>query len=382
MTPAEKHEHRPAVGHHRPTGSRWWRWALATLSTLLALAGAEVYVRSRGSDWALLERQLYFQQADLASHVADEDPVLLYRLRPSSVEHYPSPRGRYTVTVDEGGFRGPAHALQKPAGTFRIVCLGGSNVYGGGVSDDETWPAQLERALNDTLPCQRFQVWNLGVSAYTGVQMVRWAHQNLDALQPDLVLVALSNLGPRPFLSGADFRTWFRRSPELWDYLSDSERFSPLLRWPLSRSALTRLIVLELRTRQEGDRFGLWRLAAYRFERENVQAVRSLLAEDRPGRRFAVFLFPLIKDQPDWGTFQPPVEFTRLLMPLPGRGFPVQVFEPYTSGLDIPVFRLDAEQRPMEYTEAHPPPYVLTWYAENILHWLRSSQLIPTACSP
>ncbi len=56
---------------------------------------------------------------------------------------------------------------------------------------------------------------------------------------------------------------------------------------------------------------------------------------------------------------------------------PEDTFLPHYQGLDVPVYILNAEQKPGDYKEFHPPVHVMGWYAENLASWLKENNLIP-----
>lgn len=94
-----------------------------------------------------------------------------------------------TMNVNGQGFRGPEVALEKPADTFRIACLGDSHTFGHGVEDDETWPAHLQRLLDVRFPERRIEVLNCGVNGYDTVQEELWLEAAVLDYAPDLVLL-------------------------------------------------------------------------------------------------------------------------------------------------------------------------------------------------
>src|SRR5262249_40680589 len=65
-----------------------------------------------------------------------------------------------------------------------ILAVGDSFVFGDQVSDDETWPALLERRLNRS-------VINGGVSAYGSLQAVLRAEQLLKQQQYSLIILSI-----------------------------------------------------------------------------------------------------------------------------------------------------------------------------------------------
>jgi len=135
------------------------------------------------------------------------DDRVVYELRPSV-------RGRHLghdLTINAFGMRDAERRLEKQPGTYRIIGLGDSQMFGWGVERDETFVALLERLLNEHARGRRFEVWNLAVPGYNTVQEVRAFELRLDRLEPDLVIINyvdndmdLPNfLGARPSL-----RTW------------------------------------------------------------------------------------------------------------------------------------------------------------------------------
>ncbi len=87
------------------------------------------------------------------------------------------------------GFNSAEVAWKKPAGTYRIVCLGGSSTYGIGPSSTWTnWPVKLgeELAARSSRP---IEVVNLGCQGYSTFEsQINLALRGVD-LEPDLVLV-------------------------------------------------------------------------------------------------------------------------------------------------------------------------------------------------
>lgn len=119
----------------RKTGRRI---ALLFASIIAGFVIAEIIVRVTGSDWRYVRRNLYFQIMDLKSHMEDPSPDLLFRLTPGSKEQYSGGFRPYIVSVNSQGERGPERSNPKPSGEFRIICLGGSNVYGANLNNHET----------------------------------------------------------------------------------------------------------------------------------------------------------------------------------------------------------------------------------------------------
>lgn len=96
------------------------------------------------------------------------------------------------------GYRGREFSFHKPAGTYRIVALGGSTTIGMEVADDETWPARLEAMLNEdpaflqAHQAQRVEVINAGNGGWRSREVLIRVREEVLKLQPDLLLLALS----------------------------------------------------------------------------------------------------------------------------------------------------------------------------------------------
>lgn len=92
----------------------------------------------------------------------------------------------YTVETNSFGYRTHEFARTKPAGTLRILCIGGSTTVQG-ESNDTTYPAILERRLRERHPELSIEVLNLGIS---GVQSDYWSRKGYSflAFEPDVVV--------------------------------------------------------------------------------------------------------------------------------------------------------------------------------------------------
>lgn len=90
---------------------------------------------------------------------------------------------------DERGFRGRSGPVPKPAGEFRIACLGGSTTYGGTVdAPEEAYPAQLELELRRRTPA-KIRVVNAGASGWASLESLINLETRVLDLDPDLVIV-------------------------------------------------------------------------------------------------------------------------------------------------------------------------------------------------
>jgi len=88
--------------------------------------------------------------------------------------------------INRFGFRDSETEIPKPAGIFRIVCVGGSTTVAGSVNH-LTYPAILEKRLNTRLGTDRVEVINCGVSGMISSNELERLPDYL-ALEPDLIL--------------------------------------------------------------------------------------------------------------------------------------------------------------------------------------------------
>lgn len=111
------------------------------------------------------------------------DPLLIWRNRPNSIY-------RYGATINAKGFRGADFAIPKPAGTYRIICLGDSTTYGFILPDGSTFPDILSDILLQRRSHVKFEVINAGVPGYSSYQGMRLFLNEVASWQADTVIVS------------------------------------------------------------------------------------------------------------------------------------------------------------------------------------------------
>lgn len=74
---------------------------------------------------------------------------------------------------------------------YRILCIGDSNTYGLGSSDINkfSYPAQLQRILNEKIHDKKFEVLNLGVPGINSSQVLNRFRKNIKQYKPNMVIV-------------------------------------------------------------------------------------------------------------------------------------------------------------------------------------------------
>ena len=118
---------------------------------------------------------------------------------------------KYTVHNNSLGFRGPERAAEKPAETFRIIILGSTQTFGIGLPDDQTYPAVLEKILNDGKLKTKVEVWNGGRPGATAIVGLAQLEQ-VFKYKPDLLILDYGSLDP--YVWGDNLVPRFLRFPE------------------------------------------------------------------------------------------------------------------------------------------------------------------------
>lgn len=111
-------------------------------------------------------------------------PYMLYAPRPGYEEFG-------FTQINKLGYRGHEISLEKPAGTYRILCLGGSTTFSYPYIEDpsHTWPARLEALLNERYPGRHFEVVNAGIVYATSAEMLAGYMFRHRYLHPDMVII-------------------------------------------------------------------------------------------------------------------------------------------------------------------------------------------------
>lgn len=114
-------------------------------------------------------------------------PYLGYCLKPGWSS---TPGATQQCSHNSLGLRGKETTWEKPAGTFRILTLGGSSVYGQSEShDSKVWSQRLEDLANEAGADKRIEVINGGCSGYTSYEMLGQLSFRGVHLAPDLVIL-------------------------------------------------------------------------------------------------------------------------------------------------------------------------------------------------
>ena len=148
-------------------------WLFYILAVLALLEAACVFVWYFNSGRLLYNEDASFNQTLFEPHV-----YLGVALKKNVQLKYKG----LTFTHSKNGFRGSSSGQAKQR--FRILAIGGSTTYGIGVSDDQTWPVQLQKVLNDQV-----EVFNMGVPGYSTVENIIQTEFLVPDLAPDLIIL-------------------------------------------------------------------------------------------------------------------------------------------------------------------------------------------------
>ena len=159
--------------------SRWIRLALAVAAVGVAVC-------------ALLELTLRLSVGDLYATLYQPDPDVLYRLAPGATKTFQRPAAdggaRIRIAVNPDGFRG--EPLERPGAAARVLLYGDSFVAAEFSALDDTFGERLEARLSRDL-AEPVEVVNAGVVGYGPDQALLRMREEIPALRPDLVVLAI-----------------------------------------------------------------------------------------------------------------------------------------------------------------------------------------------
>jgi len=243
--------------------------------------------RARFPCWFTIQRETIgeFKPVELR-----QDDRLLWRLQTKA----------YTLAstsyrVNSLGFRGPPLQTPKPEGTFRILFLGDSSVYGQDVKEELTFPA-LTATLLSRRTKRVVETVNAAVPGYSSTQCRLLLEDRIALVQPDLVVIAALWSDSMPNDWSDD--ELFRRFSTL------AHRFAVTARTGLRRSALYSLLETFIESSRPipADRKIFWQRVlsgntARTKQRVSVpqheQNLRSMCAASRQrGARCAFLILP------------------------------------------------------------------------------------------
>ena len=173
------------------------RLTLALASTIVALLGAEGIVRLAHylrEDRRPLEVRLRGARAQAPSMQSLRLGEIVQPSRYAGIvyELKPNVRGRFMgqpLFINSQGLRDYEYTRRKEPGTFRIVGVGDSSLFGWGVPVEDSGLKVLERRLNEKSRARKFEVINFGVPGYNTAMESETFVQRCLEYAPDLVIL-------------------------------------------------------------------------------------------------------------------------------------------------------------------------------------------------
>lgn len=107
------------------------------------------------------------------------------------LEHKVPHAGIIRIRTNELGLRGPSITVPKPDGVFRILCLGGTGIFGTDVPEGDTLSTALQRHLTQQSGAE-IEVINGGCPQTGPLAQVLRYRAGLQSLQADLVVLCIS----------------------------------------------------------------------------------------------------------------------------------------------------------------------------------------------
>lgn len=152
-------------------------WGITLLSTAILLLLFEGWVRVSGQ-WikAPYEERTYYQKSKIMG--------VPYHLKPDTCASW----ARTTIRTNHLGIRDRKPVQKRDASVSRILCIGDSITFGLGVDQDETYPARLERLLNQQANGKRYEVVNAGISGFNANDEANFLSFLFDQYDPDLIV--------------------------------------------------------------------------------------------------------------------------------------------------------------------------------------------------
>lgn len=131
------------------------------------------------------------------------------------------------VRINSRGLRGPEMDLEKPPGTYRILNLGDSVVFGWGVAYEDTYGCRLQELLNQRYGSEpvTYEIINAGVPGWNMANILAYLEAEGLDYQPDLVLLNFTLVndvygGSAVEASGEPLLDWLRDHTYFWPFLS------------------------------------------------------------------------------------------------------------------------------------------------------------------
>lgn len=170
------------------------RIALGLLAGLIAIGGiwglAEISIRAY---FAIRDARNPYIKKELRKHAALQEAYDLSLWEIPGVKYKKNASLKIDlegeelwVKINSKGFRTREFRDEKPADLYRIICVGGSTTVIGR-TNEETYPALLEKKLKARFPEKEIEVLNFGVSKYGTSEVINLCYDSMK-YRPDLFL--------------------------------------------------------------------------------------------------------------------------------------------------------------------------------------------------
>ena len=180
------------------------------------------------------------------------DPVVGWKLKPSSGTRLRWSSYDYRVSANALGFPGPLYPVAKAPGTYRILVTGDAFSSAEGVNTADSWPRLLERDLAARWgggaprgPGRQVEVLDFAMTGYGPNQYAAVVKTFAPVYRPDLILVEMFVNDYQDVLaSDSTFRAGIgfgRPSPDRWGSVLRLENLGALLRLGVREPLLERL---------------------------------------------------------------------------------------------------------------------------------------------
>lgn len=340
-------------------------------SFVFSIACFELLVNWADLDTKALKPTLFFDCVDFDIYQKSDNAEMLYEILPNKSKTYSPANLQFsenyrerTVSTNSLGFRDYERKAEKDTGVYRIFMLGGSNVYGAAVNNEDAYPQIMQRMLNEKYP-KKFEVWNAGMLGYVTSQKVAFTKEIIAKYNPDLVIIQLDNWGRRGFFCGSDYIDFFHQNKEL---------YPENLPFLFSDNPWVTKIHYFMVDKLRSYRFIIAKINAFTVEREkqkgnvgNYQQNKKFLSFHNYGEDLGVKKFEqLAREYP---------KANIVVLDNPTKNFPDQRFYNFSRQYEnikfikMPNDRPDKEQ----YWVIHPPYYVYYWYADNLVKILEDN---------
>jgi lysophospholipase L1-like esterase len=179
--------------------SRSKKITFAIVASVIALSAIEVTARLITSDQSGYERYRQIQQIVVFLGTQESDMMLdfdaqrFWKLKPNVEVNDPGNHLWQGRVSNSHRVRNDEFEIKKDSEIARVVCFGDSSTFGIGTTMQDAWPAQLETLLNEHPDNPRAQVINSGVPGYTSYQGLMHMRQEIDRLEPDVVIASYAN---------------------------------------------------------------------------------------------------------------------------------------------------------------------------------------------